>query len=223
MADEFSLDCIARLKKLDCCCVSDAMDKLQLSGVATGLPQQSGDDKIVGLAVTLKLGLGDPPPGQPTHLGAKAIEAATAANVIVIEQRSGVDAGSWGGLLTLGAKMRGVSGVVCDGPVRDLDEARRYQFPIFAPGGTARTARNRIVELGTNVPVALRGVRVDPGDYVIADRSGAAFIKPGDIESVLREAELIFEKEAHMARALLAGKSVSAVMGGDYEHMLKRS
>jgi regulator of RNase E activity RraA len=140
----------------------------------------------------------------------------------VVEQRSGIEAGSWGGLLMLGAKLRGVAGVVCDGPVRDIDEARAEGFAIFARTLTARTARGRIVELGTNVPVLFETVKVEPGDYVIADRSAVIFIAAADILRVLDAAETIAAKEAAMAKALRAGEPISQVMAADYEHMLTR-
>lgn len=213
---------VRRLRKLDGCAVSDAMDRLGLKGVASGMPQQSGDGRIAGQVVTVKLGTGEPPPGPPRHLGTTAIEAAGPDNVIVVEQRTGVEAGCWGGLLTLGAKVRGVAGVVADGPVRDIDEARAYGFPIFTHTLTALTARGRVVEKATNVPIRVREIEVRPGDYVIADRSAVVFI-PGDrIEAVLDAAEQIVAREAAMAKAILAGKPVSAVMGGDYEHMLTK-
>lgn len=213
---------VRRLRKLDGCAVSDAMDRLGLKGVASGMPQQSGDGRIAGQVVTVKLGTGEPPPGPPRHLGTTAIEAAGPDNVIVVEQRTGVEAGCWGGLLTLGAKVRGVAGVVADGPVRDIDEARAYGFPIFTHTLTALTARGRVVEKATNVPIRVREIEVRPGDYVVADRSAVVFI-PGDrIEAVLDAAEQIVAREAAMAKAILAGKPVSAVMGGDYEHMLTK-
>jgi regulator of RNase E activity RraA len=134
-------DFVPRLRRLDACAVSDALDSLGLSGSVSGVPQVSGDGRIAGRAVTMKLGVGEPPPGPPRHLGTTAIEAAGPENVIVIEQRSGIDCGSWGGLLSLGAQLRGVAGVVCDGPVRDIDEARAYGFPIFTRKLTARTGR----------------------------------------------------------------------------------
>jgi 4-hydroxy-4-methyl-2-oxoglutarate aldolase len=213
-------DNLARLRRLDCCAVSDALDRLKLLGVVTGIPQQSGSHRIAGLAVTVKLGTGDPPPGPPRHLGTTAIEASGPNNVIVVEQRTGVNAGSWGGLLTLGAKMRGVAGVVVDGPVRDIDEAIGYQYPIFTHTLTAFTARGRIVEKSTNTPVQVGSVMVQPGDYVIADRSAIAFISPTNIKAVLETAEMIADREAAMAKALLAGVSASQVMGGIYEHLL---
>lgn len=220
--DEF----VVRLKRLDCCAVSDALDKVGVKDrVASGLPQRSGEGRIAGRAVTVRLVSasegGDSPAGPARHLGTTAIELADASNVIVVEQTTGIEAGSWGGTLTLGAKVRGVAGVVADGPVRDIDEARGYGFPIFCRSLTARTARGRVKEIATNGPVTISGVHVEPGDYVIADNSGVAFIPPDAIEKVLEAAEFIAAREAFMAKALLAGKPITEVMGADYEHMLR--
>jgi len=212
---------VQRLARLDCCALSDALDKLQLTGVVSGLPQLSGSGRIAGRAVTMRAGVGAPPPGPPRHLGAKAIEAAKPGDIIVVEQKSGVEAGSWGGILTVGAQLRGVAGVVADGPVRDVDEARGYGFPIFARGCTARTARGRIVELSSNAPVEIGDIQVRPGDYVVADGSAVVFIRPEHVENVLEAAESIAAREAAMAAALRSGRPITEVMGASYEHMLK--
>lgn len=214
-------DLVKRLRRLDTCAVSDALDRLKLAGVITGIPQRSGDGRVAGRIITVKLGTGEPPPGPLKHLGTTAIEAGGADNVIVVEQTTGVEAGSWGGLLTLAAKTRGIAGVVADGPVRDIDEAQGYRFPVFSTGLTARTARGRIVEKGTNVPVKVWGVDVDPGDYVLADRSAVIFIAADKVLQVLEAAEAIVDREAAMSKAILAGIPVGEVMGGNYENMLK--
>lgn len=212
---------VHRLRRLDCCAVSDALDKLGLAGVVSGVRQEAGEARIAGRTITVKLGTGAPPPGEPRHLGTTAIEAGGPDDVIVVEQRSGVEAGSWGGMLSLGAKVKGIAGVVADGPVRDIDEARAMDFPIFTCSLTARTARGRVVEKGTNVPVKVWDVDVAPGDYVLADRSAVIFIAAADIERVLETAEAIVAREARMAKAVLAGTPMSQVMGGNYEFMLK--
>ena len=217
-------DPVKRLLRLDVCAVSDAMDKLGLPPSVSGLTQQSTQKRIAGQVVTYKLvPAAQVPPheGAPRHLGTTAIEAAQPGNVIVIEQRTGLDAGSWGGILSLAAQLRQVAGVVVDGPVRDIDEARAYDFPVYARGLTARTARSRVAEAFTNQPVRIGEVTVCPGDYVIADASGVVFIAAADIERVLKAAEMIVGREAAMAQALRAGQPVSQVMGADYEHMLK--
>lgn len=220
-ADTVSRELLTRLRRLDCCALSDAMDRLGLQGIVSGITHRSGPNRFVGRAITVKLGVGSPPPGAPRHLGTTAVELAGPDHVIVIEQRSGVEAGSWGGLLTLGAKMRGVAGVIADGPVRDIDEAIAHEFAIFSTALTALTARGRIVELGTNVSITIGAARVEPSDYVLADRSGIAFIKPDQIDTVVAAAEMIAAREAAMANALLERKPISVVMGADYEHLLR--
>jgi regulator of RNase E activity RraA len=219
--DTSSEACAERLRRVDACAVSDAMDKLGLAGVVTGLPPRSTPARIAGRVVTVKLGVGNSPAGPVRHLGTTAVEAAQPGDVIVIEQRSGVDAGSWGGILTQGARVRGVSGVIADGPVRDIDEAREAGFPVYARSCTSRTARGRIVEQGTNVPVRIGDVDVTPGDYVIADGSAVVFIPAREIDRVLDAAELIAHREAAMVEAIRAGRPMTEVMGANYEHLLK--
>jgi len=214
-------DLTARLQKLDCCAVSDALDKLHLQGAATGLTRLSGAGRIAGRVLTVKLGVGEAPAGKPRHVSTTAIEAAQAGEIIVVEQHSGVEAASWGGILSLGAKLRGVAGVIAEGPVRDIDEARQHDFPVWGSGVTALTARGRLVELETGGPITVRGVAVKPGDYAIADGSGVVFVGAENIEGVLATAEEISAREAAMARALREGKPITEVMGASYENMLR--
>lgn len=212
---------VHRLRRLDCCAVSDALDKLGLSGVVSGVAQASGTKRIAGRVITMKLGVGDPPLGPARHLGTTAIELGGSDDVIVVEQRTGVEAGSWGGILSLGAKVRGIAGVIADGPVRDIDESREMGLPVFTNKFTALTARGRIVEKGVNVPVEVFGAAVNAGDYVIADSSAVVFISQSNIAKVIEVAESIAAREALMAKAVLAGTPIHQVMGGNYEFMLK--
>lgn len=215
---------VQRLRRLDACALSDALDKLGLAGAMTGIAQRSGGAgiRVAGRAVTMLVGPGTPPPGPPVHLGCRAIEAASADDVIVVSQRSGIDAGCWGGLLTLGARQRGVAGVVADGPLRDVDEAIACGFPIWATSLTSLTARGRVVELGTQVPVPIGAITVQPGDYVLADGSAVIVVSATAINAVLDAAEAIAAREAAMAKAILAGTPISQVMGGQYERMLEQ-
>src|SRR5258707_15440282 len=80
-------EAVERLRRLDCCAISDALDRLKLGGVVSGVPQQSGDTCIAGRAVTVKLGIGTGPKGPPRHLGTGAVDAAGPDNIIVVEQR----------------------------------------------------------------------------------------------------------------------------------------
>ena len=211
-----------RLAAIDTCALSDALDKLGLGGQVTGLPRESGAGRVAGVAVTMKLGTGDPPPGPPVHLGVKAIQAADENSIIVIEQRTGHNAGCWGGLLTRGAIHAKVRAVVADGPVRDIDEARELGFPVFTNRLTCFTARARVVEKATNVPVEIGDVTVSPGDFVIADGAAVIVISPDNVEQVLSTAEDIVAREAAMIAAMNDGVPLHDVLGGNYEHMLKK-
>lgn len=212
---------VERLSVLDACAVSDAKDSLGLPAAITGLGRQSGDGLLVGVVKTVQLVEGVPPADTPkVHLGSRAIVAATSETVIVVAH-PGIDAGGWGGVLSTGAQLAGVRGVVVDGPTRDRDEAAGLGFPIFARGTTARTARGRVYERATGETIEIAGQSINDGDYVIADGSGVVFISSNDIERVLTAAEGIARKEAAMVASLREGNPITAVMGADYETMLE--
>jgi regulator of RNase E activity RraA len=216
------IDLTARLAQLDSCAVSDALDKLGLAGVASGLERLATDKRISGRVVTVKLEADDGRPAASRHLGTTAVEAAQPGDVIVIQQRTGIDAASWGGNLSFAAQLRGVAGVIVDGPARDIDEAQGYGFPLFARSRTPHTARGRIVETGTNVPIVVSDVTVSPGDFVVADGTGVVFIAAREIEAVLEAAEAVAARERVMVAALREGVPVTQVMGKSYETMLKK-
>jgi regulator of RNase E activity RraA len=216
---------VARLARLDCCSVSDALDRLALPGAVTGIAPLSAPRRIAGRVHTVRLAAAGAVPagsGPPRHLGTAAIMAAEPGDIIVIEQRTEIDAAAWGGILSRGAKLRGIAGIIADGPVRDVDEARELDLPVYARGATARTARGRIVEAATDGPVTIGDVAVAPGDFAIADGSGVAFIRAPDAARVIATAEEIAAREAAMAAALDEGKPITEVMGANYEHMLRR-
>jgi regulator of RNase E activity RraA len=215
-------DLVARLGRLDACAVSDALDKLGFTGVVTGIQRLTTDQRISGRVVTVKLEKDDGRQAASRHLGTTAIEASQPGDVIVLEQRSGIDAACWGGNLSLAAQLRGVAGVVIDGPARDADEARGYGFTVFARSTTSRTARGRIVETGTNVPITVGDVAVSPGDYVVADGSAVVFVKAADIARVLDAAEVVADRERQMVADLKSGLPATQVMGKTYETMLEK-
>ena len=215
-------DHVIRLRRLDTCAVSDALDALGLPASVSGLSRRSGQGVLAGLVSTVTLAAGPAPADAPkVHLCARAIDGGGPGTVIVVSH-PGVDAGGWGGVLSNAARRRGIEGVVVDGPARDIDEAAGLAFPIFARGTTARTARGRVHETATDAPIEVAGVVVAPGDYVIADGSGVAFIAASRIADVLATAEGIAAKELLMTRRVRGGDSVSEVMGADYETMLER-
>jgi regulator of RNase E activity RraA len=213
---------IERLGKLDSCAVSDALDSLNLKGATWGVRPQWPCPKIVGRAVTMKI----KPAGleQPTqHLGTAPIEAAQPGDIIVIDNGGQPQFACWGGLLSLSAKFKGLSGVIIDGASRDIDEARDLGFPVYARGVVPMTARGRVVQESFNQEIQFAGVQCRPGDLVLADGSGIIIIPRQKEEEVVAAAEVIFRKEQAMADGIRKGYSGLEVMEKlGYERMLDK-
>lgn len=214
-------DLVARLGRLDACAVSDALDRLKLPPAVTGITARSKPGRMAGRVLTVKLGRSDPNVRSVRHLCTSAIERAAPGEIIVVEQSTGADAAGWGGVLSNAAKMRGVAGVIVEGPARDIDEAIDLGFPVFCRSTTARTARGRVQEVATGEPVEVGGTMVAEGDFVIADSSGIVFLAAVTAADVIEAAEQIAAREAAMTASIRAGEKVGSVMGASYENMLK--
>lgn len=214
---------VSRLLVFDSCSVSDALDSLGLQGVVTGLVATSAGKRVAGRIHTCRLAQGKPPAGAlARHLGAASIDAAAAGEIIVVEQRTGCEAGCWGGVLSHAARKKGIAAVIAEGLLRDVDEVREMGFPVFCRGFTALTARGRVHEAATEVPIVIGDLTVRPGDYVLADSSACVFIGPADVGAVIQAATRIAAREAEMLRRIETGETASAVLGANYEHMLDK-
>jgi regulator of RNase E activity RraA len=216
-------DLLERLAKLDTCAVSDGLDRLNLKGATFGVRPLWPCPRIVGRAVTIKIkpaGLEKP----KQHLGTAAIDAASAGDVLVIDSGGRIDASAWGGLLSLAAKLKGLSGVVIDGACRDIDESRELEFPVYARGVIPMTARGRVVQDHFNQEIEFAGVQVHPADLVIADGSGVVFIPREKAGEVIAEAEKVAQQEARMAEAIRRGLSAAEALEKlGYENMLEKN
>ena len=233
----------ARLAALDTCACSDAMDKLGLSGVASGLHPVTVRRKVTGRVLTVQFapmpGPGEPvggndpadgvggndpavdaKPGGIRHACTAAIDAARPGDVIVVAADGRLDAAAWGGLLSLAATVRGVAGVIADGACRDVDEATDLGLPVYATGVTPLTARGRQREVAWDVPVPIAGIPVHPGDLVIADGSGVVFLPAEHAERVITAAEEVAARETALSVRIKAGESSAAVLSAGYERML---
>jgi regulator of RNase E activity RraA len=122
----------------------------------------------------------------------------------------------------MGAKMKGVQGVVVDGAARDIDACRDFGFPVYARGTVPLTARGRIMEESFNEVVRIGDVQVRPGDVVMADVNGVVVVPVEKLDEVLTAAEEILKKEEAMIDELRRGVPILEVdQKYAYESMLK--
>lgn len=189
---------------LDSAAVSDALDALGLAPGQAGFLPVWGHPRIAGFAVTVQLEPYAPsPPG--AHIGATAAAGASSTDVIVVANDGRTDVSCWGGLLSLGATLNGVRGVVADGSCRDVNEARELGFPVFAKGRIPATARGRLQQRSTGEPVRMGNVTVAPGDLIFADETGVVVVPRAHAEEVLEEAQAIAGREEAIASDLRSG------------------
>ncbi len=144
--------------------------------------------RIAGPAYTARCA-----PGDNLMLHA-AIYRAQPGDVIVVEAGDS-DYAMCGGNVCAIAQKRGIAGFVIDGAVRDISEIRAARFPVFARGcipipGVKETLGSLCV------PVVCGGVRVSPGDIIVADEEGIAVVPTAQKEEIWQIAKSRTEKDA---------------------------
>jgi regulator of RNase E activity RraA len=93
----------------------------------------------------------------------------------VIDQ-SGVDAGLMGSNNSLAGVARGARGYVTNGGVRDTEELILQQVPFWSPMVSQSMVQARLQFEAHDLPVAVGGVLVQPGDMVVADGDGVIVV-----------------------------------------------
>jgi regulator of RNase E activity RraA len=147
----------------------------------------------------------------PQNPQRKAIETAPPGCVIVVDS-CGLDAsGTFGDILVARLRVRGVAGIVSDGPMRDIAELSKMDFPIFTKGNAAPPSYASILCVDAQVPIGCGGVAVFPGDIVIGDHDGVVFLPAAIAEEVARDAVEQDRMESWIRRRIEAGSSIVGV------------
>lgn len=150
------------------------------------------------------------PPGQNLAIH-RAIAAASPGDVLVVAMSGDCRFGPFGEILALACQRRGIAGIVLDSTVRDGNDIEALGFPVFcrglAPSGTRKEVPG---DLGAAVECA--GVRVEPGDVVVADRDGVVVVPAAAMADVRVALEKIVEREARIKEGIAAGKTTLELM-----------
>src|SRR5712692_1995395 len=146
--------------------------------------------KFAGPAVTVLLKKEEHKEGSAASQGMlDAIDAAPPGSVYVMVLEDGADFAGIGGLMATAMKYRGLAGAVIDAGVRDTPQIRKLQFPVFSRGVVPSTSINHYRFAGANVPVTGGGVRVNAGDWIVADEDGVAVVAKTRAAAVLKKAQ----------------------------------
>jgi regulator of RNase E activity RraA len=194
--------------------VSDALDELGIVGCvgASELRPTIPDRRIVGCAITVR----NAPQRRDPHINVtenhnlmtevEGINQADPGDVLVIEGLRHIS--NMGGIMATTAKRQGLAGAVVDGGVRDVGHSRSLGFPIWSRDISPVTGKWRIVTEEINVPVTIAGIKVHPGDLVVADETGVCFVPQDLIAEVLKRCEAADKKEEAWVSGLDKGMSI---------------
>lgn len=194
-------DLIQRLGALETPGVSDAMDRLEISGQCLGIMPLDRGFRLVGEAYTVRYVTVH---GEGGTVG-DFVDDLVPGQVPVLDNAGRLDATVWGDLMTIVAKRRGLAGTVVDGVCRDVDRALELDYPLFTRGHWMRTGKDRVQLEATGVPVVIGGVTVRPGDLLLGDANGLVALPRERAEEIISVAEGIQSTEDGIRAEVLAG------------------
>lgn len=182
--------------------------------LAPGLP------RLVGRAFTLRFvpareDLATPESwSSPTSTRA-AIEAMPAGCIAVVDAMGVGDAGIFGDILCARMQKCGVSALVTDGVVRDLEGVLGTGLPVWCAGAAAPPSVAGLTFVGWQEPVACGGVAVFPDDVIVLDGDGAVLIPAALVAEVIPLALEQERLEAWIMEEVAAGASLPGLYPPD--------
>ncbi len=195
---------IAAIKKMDTASISDAMDKLGIPCGLLGIQAVIRGNKICGEAFTVHY----IPCGVEKGTVGDFIDDVEPGQVVVIDNGGRTYCTVWGDIMTFTAKAKGIEGTLIDGVCRDVNGIEELGYGIYTKGTYMVTGKERVTVDAVNVPVAVSGVQVRPGDIILGDDSGALVIPKERAEEVLNIAQHIEEVEQQIIAEVKKGSSL---------------
>jgi len=209
---------IERAAKLDTATLSDALDKLRISGQCLGIKPRDHTFRLAGRAYTILYGPLDA--DNPGTVG-DFIDKLDEGTVVVIDNGGREDATVWGDILTYLADKKGLAGTVIDGACRDVHLCLKLGYPIYSRSYSMRTGKDRVQVDGERVPVNIGDARVLPGDLIRGDADGVVCIPASREDEVLDVAEQIDAAENQIRKYLELGKTITEARAEMKYHSLQ--
>ncbi|MFG3019666.1 4-carboxy-4-hydroxy-2-oxoadipate aldolase/oxaloacetate decarboxylase [Streptomyces sp. NPDC048254] len=177
--------------------VSEAMGRTGLLGPGIR-PVQQGV-RVAGTAVTVLSW-----PGDNLMIHA-AVEQCGEGDILVVTTTSPCTDGLFGELFATALRQRGVRGVVLNTGIRDTQELRDMGF---AGWSRAVSSQGTVKATGgsVNVPIAIDGQVINPGDVILADDDGVVVVPRERVRETAEKSEAREAKEAATRAAFVEGQ-----------------
>jgi RraA family protein len=187
---------VKAFKDLPVACVSDCMQRM-FAGGPDLRPMHNGRP-MAGAAFTVKVRPGD---NLMIH---KAIQLAGPGDVLVVDGAGDLTNALIGEIMTSAAHAKGIVGMVIYGSVRDAGYLKTQDFGVFACGVTHRGPyKDGPGEI--NVPVALGGMVIHPGDLILGDDDGVLCIPIDQASTLLKDTQIRVEQETAILEQIRSG------------------
>ena len=140
-----------------------------------------------------------------------AVEAVNEGDVLVIDARSNINAASFGHILATRIMMRGASGLVTDGALRDTVGIQKLDLPVYTrmPHATTSVAVHHPVDM--NVPIGCGEVYVQPGDIVVGDAEGIVIMPVSVADEVAHDGYEQERLEEFLQEKVAQGSGIKGV------------
>jgi RraA family protein len=165
LAQERKVDAewVERYRAVPVANISDSMNRMTAGGAQLRAMHRCG--VLVGPAITVKARPGD---NLMLHY---ALDIAQPGDVVVVDAGGDLSNALIGEMMVAYAIKKAVAGIVINGAIRDAASIGAGDFPLFAAGVTHRGPyKDGPGEI--NVPIAIGGMVIEPGDLVIGDDDG---------------------------------------------------
>lgn len=187
---------VAKYAALPVANVSDSMARMTAAG--DGLRKMHRTGQLAGPGVTVKARPGD---NLMLH---KAIDMAQPGDVIVVDAGGDLTNSLMGELMLAYAIKRGIAGFVLNGAIRDVDAFVETNLPVWAAGVTHRGPyKDGPGEI--NVPIAIDGMVIEPGDLIIGDSDGVLCVPFDQLAEVYAKTAAKQDAETKQMAAIEAG------------------
>ena len=188
---------VAKFRELPVANISDCMSRMTAGGPSLRRIHKAG--VLAGPAFTVKTRPGD---NLMVH---KAIDIADPGDVIVVDGGGDLTNSLIGELMSAQAERRGIAGMVIYGSIRDYDTLHEGTFPVFAAGVTHRGPyKDGPGEI--NVPIAIDGMVIAPGDLIVGDGDGIVCVPYDVTAEVLKATEAKQQAEIKQMALIKEGK-----------------
>ena len=190
------------------------------------MPLADGLQRIAGRAFTLRFvpareDLATPASWSSPRSTRAAIEDMPEGCIAVIDAMGVTEAGVFGDILAQRMKVRGVSGLITDGAMRDKAGVLETGLPVWCAGAAAPASVAGLTFVGWQEPIGCGGCAIYPGDVVVADGDGAVVIPTALADEVARLGAEQEKLEAWLMDEVKGGKALPGLYPPNDETMAR--